>query len=510
MKISPPKSIGRNPLQEINVNVSMPNQPQRAAGTGKLSKKLLLENDENLNPNNMVIEESLFQKLVSYKFSNLPIEIIIDVLLFGSYNDIITSFQFINHHWKEGCKHPYLWRLKNLIKPLTISQKYIKLDNIVERRSKGKLYRGISRIDSSEVMIRKVFLDVANAGLDDGIPSSILREFSYQYNHPRLSKIKEVEIIGKTVQIVYPCYKYNLREYIKVLNTKNNQKKDKEKSEKSNKSDKNEKSNFTMELQQIKKIIYQVLEGLSYLHSICIMHRNIKPENIVINEAGNILLIDFVLSRQANCYHFPYTPEDPKERDRSGREAKRLWYRAPELLLRSNKYSFEIDIWSIGCLLAELAGNEPLFSGESEVEQLMKIFRMLGKSENFSSEVSFPKWNPVDLNYACFPRESEEFKLLVNQLLPNREKAFLKLMKLVQVLGKDGINILSLMLDLNPHSRITASQALLHPFFKDIKTDKLKPMASIPLYPENNIEETMVKSTIDSLMSYMNSCKPDP
>ena len=59
--------------------------------------------------------------------------------------------------------------------------------------------------------------------------------------------------------------------------------------------------------------------------------------------------------------HFQYTPEDPKERDRSGREARRLWYRAPELLFRPESYSFEVDIWAAGCLLAETALNEPLF-----------------------------------------------------------------------------------------------------------------------------------------------------
>jgi len=56
-----------------------------------------------------------------------------------------------------------------------------------------------------------------------------------------------------------------------------------------------------------------------------------------------------------------YTPEDPKERERSGREARRLWYRAPELLLRKREYSLEVDMWSVGCLLAELALAMPLF-----------------------------------------------------------------------------------------------------------------------------------------------------
>lgn len=64
----------------------------------------------------------------------------------------------------------------------------------------------------------------------------------------------------------------------------------------------------------------------------------------------------------------PYTPEDPKDRERSGRESKRLWYRAPELLLRNQIYSTEIDVWSFGCVLAEVALNEPLFTGESEIE----------------------------------------------------------------------------------------------------------------------------------------------
>ena len=63
-----------------------------------------------------------------------------------------------------------------------------------------------------------------------------------------------------------------------------------------------------------------------------------------------------------------YTPEDPKDRERSGRESKRLWYRAPELLLRKPLYSQEIDVWSFGCCVAEVALCEPLFTGETEIE----------------------------------------------------------------------------------------------------------------------------------------------
>lgn len=82
----------------------------------------------------------------------------------------------------------------------------------------------------------------------------------------------------------------------------------------------------------------------------------------------NVKIADFSLSRAITIPHIPYTPEDPKDRERSGRESRRLWYRAPELLMRKNLYSFEVDIWSFGCLLAEISTNSPLFNGETEIE----------------------------------------------------------------------------------------------------------------------------------------------
>ena len=98
------------------------------------------------------------------------------------------------------------------------------------------------------------------------------------------------------------------------------------------------------------------------------MHRNIKPDNILFRQNEELVLSDFSQSRHKVSKDFIYTPEDPKERERSGREARRLWYRAPEMLLRRSKYSEEIDMWSVGCILAELATMHPIFDGESEIE----------------------------------------------------------------------------------------------------------------------------------------------
>ena len=142
-----------------------------------------------------------------------------------------------------------------------------------------------------------------------------------------------------------------------------------------------------MPLDTIKMTLYQILQGLSYCHRNGIIHRNLKPDNIMISSDEVVKLSDFSLSRIATIPHFPYTPEDPKERERSGREARRLWYRPPELLFRKKLYSFEVDIWAAGCLLGEMTLGEPLFNGESEIEQLLKIFKFTGRPDDDIMEI---------------------------------------------------------------------------------------------------------------------------
>ncbi len=111
-----------------------------------------------------------------------------------------------------------------------------------------------------------------------------------------------------------------------------------------------------------------MVEALQMCHSKGYMHRNLKPDNILVNAEGNVVLTDFALGRLMTRPQADYSPEDPKERDRSSREAQRLYYRAPELLLRKKSYSQEVDMWSVGCILAELATSRVLFEGYSEIE----------------------------------------------------------------------------------------------------------------------------------------------
>jgi len=136
-------------------------------------------------------------------------------------------------------------------------------------------------------------------------------------------------------------------------------------------------------------IIYRLGTSLAYLHSKNIIHRNLKPENIFIdfhnnnasqinelfsiNNIRRVVIGDLMFSRELSYPEREYTPEDPKERDRSGREARRLWYKPPEFILRKTMYSNEIDVWAFGCLMYEIVNGDTLFMGECEIDQIFKI-----------------------------------------------------------------------------------------------------------------------------------------
>lgn len=199
----------------------------------------------------------------------------------------------------------------------------------------------------------------------------------------------------------------------------------------------------------------------------------------MITSDETVKLSDFSLSRIATIPHFPYTPEDPKERERSGREARRLWYRPPELLFRKKYYSFEVDIWAVGCLLGELTLGEPLFNGESEIEQLLKIFKLTGTPEeevmkiiqkgNDNAEINLPDWKRVYFGNIFKEENSSEKREIINAYVPQREASLIKLFEMKGRIGFNGIDLLWKLLNLNPHERISAETALQHPFFDTIR-----------------------------------------
>lgn len=151
-----------------------------------------------------------------------------------------------------------------------------------------------------------------------------------------------------------------------------------------------------LEQEVSKRYCYQLIYAVAYLHSRDIVHRDIKPENVLVSESGNVSLADFGLSRALTCAN----PEI------SGRIGFTRWYKAPELLLGSSNYGYKADVWALACTIYAIITSEVLFPGDSEFDQLMKIFQWAGTPTDqtwpgVSSypyyQSTFPKWKVEDL-----------------------------------------------------------------------------------------------------------------
>ena len=422
-------------------------------------------------------------------FEQLPSELMLHILLYLEPRDLITSCQLVNKSWRLLCNAPVLWKRAGTHIDLRWQIKCCKC--LVERRSKGKVYTGSFRSDQRPVTLRKVYLDITNAGYDDGVPTSLLREIAFlsELHHENVASIVAAEVVGKVVYVCTEQGDFNLKDYARRFGLGDS---------------------YKVSRQTVQSLMRQIFQGLEYVHKRGIIHRNLKPDNILVSAAGTVKISDFTLSRMEAVPQYAYTPEDPKERERSGREARRLWYRAPELLLRKELYGSEIDIWTAGCLLAELVLGVPLFNGENEIEHLFKIFKMVGVPESVYAK-SFPAWDKVNFCEAAKARDSRGYKALIASLVPAREQVLTVLTRLGGVIGEEGLDLLQRCLDTSPSTRITAAEALAHPFIAAAATVEryLQPMLSLEdsvlpsvdyLATQDNISESMRSILVDWLI----------
>lgn len=200
----------------------------------------------------------------------------------------------------------------------------------------------------------------------------------------------------------------------------------------------------------VKSYLYQLINGIAFCHSHRVLHRDLKPQNLLIDTTGKLKLADFGLARAFGIPVRHYT-----------HEVVTLWYRAPEILLGARKYSTPVDIWSIGCIFAELVMKVPLFAGDSEIDQLHKIFNTLGTPNE-------EMWEGV----TDLPEYSRTF--------PNWLKRHIG--ETVKNLDPQGLDLLSQMLIYNPAKRITADKARNHPYFNDLNRETFKPLDGSPLF----------------------------
>jgi serine/threonine protein kinase len=123
---------------------------------------------------------------------------------------------------------------------------------------------------------------------------------------------------------------------------------------------------------EVKILFQQIVKGVAYLHSQGIIHRDLKPDNILLDDKMGIRITDFDLARVVDN-------EKPMSRG-----VATIYYRPPEVFMGDTRYSFSVDVWSLGCILAEMITGEPLFKGKTEIEVVCKIFEIRGSANVFS------------------------------------------------------------------------------------------------------------------------------
>ncbi|KAI7905851.1 kinase-like domain-containing protein [Cokeromyces recurvatus] len=192
----------------------------------------------------------------------------------------------------------------------------------------------------------------------------------------------------------------------------------------------------------IKLYLYQILRSLAYIHSIGICHRDIKPQNLLLDPStGIVKLCDFGSAKILN----------PNESNIAYICSR--YYRAPELIFGSQHYTVSIDIWSTGCVMAELILREPLFPGDSGVDQLIEIIKVLGTPTKEELLVMNPNYNEYPFPYI----KPHPLSKLFNNKTP-----------------QESIDFLNLLLKYNPTKRLSAHLSLFHSYFDELRDPNTK------------------------------------
>lgn len=213
----------------------------------------------------------------------------------------------------------------------------------------------------------------------------------------------------------------------------------------------------------------QILRGLKYVHSAHVLHRDLKPSNLLLNASCDLKIADFGLARtstESNNFMTEYVVT--------------RWYRAPELLLSCDSYDAAIDVWSVGCILAEMLLRKPFLPGRDYIDQLKLIIRTLG--------------TPTDeeLGFISAPKAKSYIKALPLATRPDFRRLF-------PGASPQAVDLLERMLQFDPRRRITVEQALQHPWLASLHDPAGEPSAPAPFkfdFEEQQLDEAEVRRRV--------------
>merc|ERR1719486_1167380 len=246
---------------------------------------------------------------------------------------------------------------------------------------------------------------------DEGIPSTAIREISLlkELQHPNIVRLCDVIHTERKLTLVFEFLDQDLKKLLDMCDG-------------------------GLDPESTRSFLVQLLRGIAHCHHHRVLHRDLKPQNLLINLKGALKLADFGLARAFGIPVRSYT-----------HEVVTLWYRAPDVLMGSRKYSTPVDIWSVGCIFAEMINGRSLLPGSTDQDQLIKIFKTLGTPTEVSwpNVAELPDWKP---DFPMYPAQPWK------QITPNLED--------------DGLDLLEQLLQYDPNQRISGKAALNHRYFQ--------------------------------------------
>uniref|UniRef100_A0A8C0Z0I2 Ubiquitin-like modifier-activating enzyme 1 n=1 Tax=Canis lupus familiaris TaxID=9615 RepID=A0A8C0Z0I2_CANLF len=282
---------------------------------------------------------------------------------------------------------------------------YIKLDKLGEG-TYATVYKGKSKLTDNLVALKEIRLEH-----EEGAPCTAIREVSLlkDLKHANIVTLHDIIHTEKSLTLVFEYLDKDLKQYLDDCGN-------------------------VINMHNVKLFLFQLLRGLAYCHRQKVLHRDLKPQNLLINERGELKLADFGLARAKSIPTKTYS-----------NEVVTLWYRPPDILLGSTDYSTQIDMWGVGCIFYEMATGRPLFPGSTVEEQLHFIFRILGTptEETWPGILSNEEFKTY--NYPKYRAEA---------LLSHAPR-----------LDSDGADLLTKLLQFEGRNRISAEDAMKHPFF---------------------------------------------
>uniref|UniRef100_A0A8C7WI34 cyclin-dependent kinase n=1 Tax=Oncorhynchus mykiss TaxID=8022 RepID=A0A8C7WI34_ONCMY len=305
---------------------------------------------------------------------------------------------------------------------------YIKLDKLGEG-TYATVFKGRSKLTDNLVALKEIRLEH-----EEGAPCTAIREVSLlkDLKHANIVTLHDIIHTDKSLTLVFEYLDKDLKQYMDDCGN-------------------------ILSMQNVKIFLFQILRGLAYCHKRKVLHRDLKPQNLLINDRGELKLADFGLARAKSVPTKTYS-----------NEVVTLWYRPPDVLLGSSEYSTPIDMWGVGCIFYEMSAGRPLFPGSTVEDELHLIFRLLGTP----TEDSWPGIASMD------EFKSYKFPKYKTQPLINHAPR----------LDTDGIDLLLSFLKYESKKRMSADESMRQPYFRSLGTQAYTLPESISLFTLKEVQ----------------------